>query len=306
MSTRVTQDPSSVCFIHPSDSNTSQLVSVKFNGEGFSNWKRSMLFALSSKNKIGFVNGTVETPELTSSDYKLWERCNDLVISWLLFNLDENIARSVLFLKTTRSIWLDLENRFGYTSVTQVFSLEQNLSEMKQGQQSVSEFYTQIKTVWVSMDDASPLPICTCEKCTCLLSGRMKQVQQTHRMLQFLIKLNDQFVMVRANILMMVPLPDLTQVFRMVTQEESHKDYCQLISQFDNLAFIADKRRFPDSTSSQRFQPQSSGSSTNFQKQSFNAFRKTNQKIGNSYFCTHCKMTGNSNDRCFKLHGYPC
>lgn len=90
-----------------------------------------MLFTLSPKNKIGFVNGMIETPELTSPNYKLWVRCNDLVIFWLLFNLDDNIARSVLFPKTARSIWLDLENHFGYTYITQVYSSEQKLSKMK-------------------------------------------------------------------------------------------------------------------------------------------------------------------------------
>ncbi|KAL8093307.1 hypothetical protein AgCh_035258 [Apium graveolens] len=298
MSTRVSQDPSSVYFVHPLDSSTSQLVLVKFNGEGFSNWKRSMLLTLSAKNKIGFVNGTIEPPEITSTDYKLWERCNDLVISWILFNLDDSIARSVLFLKTARSIWLDLESRFGYTSVTQVFSLEQKLSEMKQGQLSVSEFYTQIKTVWDLMDDADPLPNCTCDKCTCLLSRRMKQMQQNHRVLQFLMKLNDQFSMIRANILMMVPLPDLTQVYRMVAQEETHKEFYQ--NQNETLAFVADKRRFNDTLS------QNLKSTGNSQRQGFNnSTKRFNQKPTNSYYCTHCKLAGHSNDRCFKLHGYP-
>lgn len=77
------QDPSSIYYIHPSDSSTNQLVSTKFNGEGFNNWKRSMMLILSAKNKLGFVNGTVTAPEPTSPDYKAWERCNDLVISWI-------------------------------------------------------------------------------------------------------------------------------------------------------------------------------------------------------------------------------
>lgn len=34
-----TQDTSSTYYIHPSDSGSSQLVSVKFSGTGFTNWK---------------------------------------------------------------------------------------------------------------------------------------------------------------------------------------------------------------------------------------------------------------------------
>ncbi|XP_074346408.1 uncharacterized protein LOC141685191 [Apium graveolens] len=180
------QDPSSIYYIHPSDSCTNQLVSVKFIGEGFNNWKRSMMLTLSAKNKLGFVNGTISIPEDVSSDeYKAWQRCNDLVISWILFNLDENIARSVLFLKTSRAIWRDLEERFGYASMPQISSLEQKLSELHQGQLTVSEFYTKLKTLWDSLDDAYPLPTCTCEKCS----------------------------FVRGNILMMTPMLNVTQAY---------------------------------------------------------------------------------------------
>lgn len=119
-----TTTTSSVFYIHPSDADTNQLVSVKFSGTGYANWKRSMMLSLSAKNKLGFVNGTIVVPESTAVEYPAWERCNDLVTSWILYNLDENIARSVLFLKTARLIWKDLEDRFGFVSMTQVYSLE--------------------------------------------------------------------------------------------------------------------------------------------------------------------------------------
>lgn len=28
-------------------------------------------------------------------------------------------------------------------------------------------------------------------------------------------------------------------------------------------------------------------------------------KKGANYFCTHCKISGHSVDKCFKIHGYP-
>ncbi|KAL8155102.1 uncharacterized protein LOC141660675 [Apium graveolens] len=118
-------DPSRIYYIHPSDASTTQLMSVKFNGDGFHYWKRSMLLTLSAKNKLGFVDGTIAIPSTTAIDYKYWERCNSLVISWLLYNLNESIANSVLFMQTAKEIWDDLEERFGYASMTQIYSLEQ-------------------------------------------------------------------------------------------------------------------------------------------------------------------------------------
>lgn len=112
------------------------------------------MLTLFAKRKLCFVNDTISIPDdVTSVEYKAWQRCNDLVISLLLFNLDENIARSVLFLKIARAVWRDLEERFGYASMPQISSLEQKLADLHQEQLSVSEFYTKLKTHWDSLDD---------------------------------------------------------------------------------------------------------------------------------------------------------
>lgn len=65
---------SSVYYIHPSDANTTQLVSVKFNDTWYSDWKRSIMHSLSAKNKLGFVDGSIVKPDATSNDHKAWER----------------------------------------------------------------------------------------------------------------------------------------------------------------------------------------------------------------------------------------
>lgn len=74
------QDPSNVYFIHPSYANSPQLVSTKFNGTGFTNWKRSMILSLSGKNKLSFVDGTLSKPvDTTTPEGKAWDGCDDLV-----------------------------------------------------------------------------------------------------------------------------------------------------------------------------------------------------------------------------------
>ena len=65
------QDPNSPYYIHPFDSNSAQLVSFKFNGEGYTSWKRAMLLTLSAKNKVGFVDGGHKSPvDELSAEYK--------------------------------------------------------------------------------------------------------------------------------------------------------------------------------------------------------------------------------------------
>ncbi|XP_021837057.2 uncharacterized protein [Spinacia oleracea] len=132
------QDPASIYYIHPSDANSVQLVSFKFNGEGFTGWKKSMLLALSAKNKLGFFDGSICKPDAGTVECRSWERCNNLVCSLILGNLSEIIAKSVMFLKSAREVWCNLEERFGLASMAQVYSLEQKLVELIQGEKFLS------------------------------------------------------------------------------------------------------------------------------------------------------------------------
>ncbi|XP_021739726.1 uncharacterized protein LOC110706126 [Chenopodium quinoa] len=272
------QDPASICYIHPSDANV-QLVSYKFSGEGFTSWKRSMLLTLLAKNKLGFFNGTISKPVAGTAECKAWERCNDLVCSLILFNLDDTIAKSVMFLKSAQEIWTDLEERFGYASMAQVYSLEQKLVDIKQGDNSISEFFTEIKSVWDAIEEAHPLPYGTCNNCTCNLTKKDFQRQKEKMVLQFMMKLTDQYATIRGNILMMQSLPKVTKAYRLFAQAERHKEISQTaVHKTESLACSNDSGM---------------------------QYRRQSSKPGENYYCTHCQIPGHSIDRFFKLKGFP-
>ena len=139
------QNPVSPYYIHPSDNLGMKLVSLKFDGKNYTDWKRSMLISLTAKNKTGFVNGTITKPEITDFVYQAWDRCNSMLTGWILGVLDQDIARSVLYFSTTREIWVNLEERYGQSSGTMLYSLQQEQYEMKQGQDTISAYYTKMK-----------------------------------------------------------------------------------------------------------------------------------------------------------------
>nr|KYP41589.1 hypothetical protein KK1_037035 [Cajanus cajan] len=51
-----------------------------------------MMMALKTKNKLCFVDGTLPQPKQGDQNYKVRDRCNTLVISWLYHLLDPEIA----------------------------------------------------------------------------------------------------------------------------------------------------------------------------------------------------------------------
>nr|XP_009784460.1 PREDICTED: uncharacterized protein LOC104232873 [Nicotiana sylvestris] len=79
-------------YLHPSDSPGMVLVNSVFDGKGYGGWRRAIIIALSAKNKLGFIDGTYYEPDASSTDFKQWNRCNDMVISWILNSLSKDIA----------------------------------------------------------------------------------------------------------------------------------------------------------------------------------------------------------------------
>ncbi|CAI9778608.1 unnamed protein product [Fraxinus pennsylvanica] len=71
-----------------------------------------MLVSLSAKNKMGFIKGTIPIPSKNDSKHQAWQRCNDMVLSWILNSLSPELASSVLYLETPSEIWTDLQERF--------------------------------------------------------------------------------------------------------------------------------------------------------------------------------------------------
>ncbi|KAL5852229.1 hypothetical protein ACOSQ3_007347 [Xanthoceras sorbifolium] len=107
------KDASSPFFLHHSDNSGLVLVSQTLTGDNYASWSRAMLIALSDKNKLGFVNGTLNKPEGTDpSLLNSWIRNNNVVISWILSSVSKEIPDSVIFADLASEIWNDLRDRF--------------------------------------------------------------------------------------------------------------------------------------------------------------------------------------------------
>ena len=90
-------DPSHELFLHPSDNPNNILVSELMNGENYGHWKNAMEVALIAKNKLGFALGTCSKPAVGSPLTGHWDRCDKMVISWIINAVIKDIGQSLLF-----------------------------------------------------------------------------------------------------------------------------------------------------------------------------------------------------------------
>ncbi|XP_021767897.1 uncharacterized protein LOC110732285 [Chenopodium quinoa] len=161
----LTQDPSIVYYIHPSDNNNYKFINEVFYGENYSSWKRSMIIELSTKNKMSFIDGTLPKPHPTDATYKAWVRCNDLVVGWILGVLGPVTKKSVFFYKTARDMWQDLEERYGHVSSAQLCNLTAKFLKIQQHQRllrflmKLKDGYQQIRSNILMMHPLSQMTV---------------------------------------------------------------------------------------------------------------------------------------------------
>ena len=159
-------DPMSPYFLHHSDNPGLTLVSQPLTSDDYASWSRAMTIALSVKNKLGFIDGSISKP--TGNDLPLlhsWIRNNNIVISWILNSVSKDISASTIFAESTTEIWNDLKDRFQQSNGPRIFQLRRDLLNLSQAQNSVSVYFTQLKPLWEELSHFRPA--CTCGKCTC-------------------------------------------------------------------------------------------------------------------------------------------
>lgn len=107
---------SSELYMHHSDSSNVVLASQKLNGENFNQRQRSTEITLIARNKIGFVKGTCKKDETDENLKQKWDRCDNLVMSWLLHSNEPETASSVLYCTSSAIIWKELGEGFAQSS----------------------------------------------------------------------------------------------------------------------------------------------------------------------------------------------
>ena len=97
---------------------------------------------------MSFITGGYPKPSSDSPYLPLWERCNSMVISWLLHSVNKDIASSIIYTPTAEQIWQDLSQGFSFGQGTKIYQLQKEMYNLSQGNLSVSAYFTKCKQFW--------------------------------------------------------------------------------------------------------------------------------------------------------------
>lgn len=168
-----------------------------------------------------FIDGTLPIPKKEDPNYKAWHRCNIMVVNWITRSLSPQLAQSTIYLDNAKKLWDELKERFTKGDYFRISDLIQEIHSIKQGDKSVTEFFTEFKILWDELEMLSPTPECTCVvKCSCDLVKSIQKKQEIEQVVCFLKGLGEVYSTVKSNILMMEPLPSINKAYGLVLQQE--------------------------------------------------------------------------------------
>ncbi|XP_027767973.1 uncharacterized protein LOC114074310 [Solanum pennellii] len=212
------------------------------------------------------------------SEKKQWDRCNAMVLSWLMNNVSKELMSGILFRSNASLVWSDMKERFD-----------------------------KLKDLWDEFDSIVPPPSCNCERSKEYVDSMLRQ-----KLLQFLMGLNDNYSHARSQILMMSTPPTVNQCYAMIIQDESQRelsgDHYNLGGQMDPTAL------FTSRSGGNNFSGQNNRSGNvkfNKQRSGYLYCDHCDMKGHNRAdcnklkYCVHCHKHGHLKESCYQLIGYP-
>ncbi|KAL1293734.1 hypothetical protein AAHE18_19G093000 [Arachis hypogaea] len=234
--------------------------------------------ALNAKRKLGFISSTIPRPDPVADpdQFENWQCVNDIVSTWILNLVSKEIATSLVYVDSAKELCHDLKERFEHGNGPRIFELKRELTNLKQGAMTVSQYFTRIKMLWEELSSYRPMP------CNCGDSHSMHDFLQSKYVHYFLMGLDESFAQICAQIMLMEPLPAINKVLSLVVQEERHMSI-DVSSSSNQVAFLA----------------------KNNQPQQLLHGRGRGQQKKDRPMCSHCGFLGHTVEKYYKIHGFP-
>ena len=211
-------------FLHHGESLSTVLVTQPLtSSENYSAQAQAVRKALLTKNKLGFIDGTLTLSSPLVSTLlavQAWIRCDNMVGTQLTNSISPKLQASIIYEDIALEIQNDLRDRLAQKNGPRIYNLKKEIVEFHQGEVSITNFFTQLKVLWDQLHNYIPFPSCTCGKCTCNVNKRLNDLQARESVMKFLMGLNESFSQVRTYILLMESLPSINKVYSLMIQEE--------------------------------------------------------------------------------------
>ncbi|KAL0377050.1 UNVERIFIED_CONTAM: hypothetical protein Scaly_0822600 [Sesamum calycinum] len=97
--------------LHGSDHPGMVFLSTPLTSTNYLTWSCSIKCALKAQMRLGFIDWSCVKPNMNDEKYEQWMKLYSMVTTWILNSFSKDIVQAYTYAKTSRSLWLDLEQR---------------------------------------------------------------------------------------------------------------------------------------------------------------------------------------------------
>jgi len=292
----------SFLYLHPNENSAVALVSPVLDINNYHSWSRSMITALIAKNKLEFVDGSAPEPAKGEDTYQTWRRCNNMVVSWIVHSVSPSIRQSILWMSKAEDIWKDLKSRYFQGNLIRVSDLQMEAFSIKQGDLTVTDYFTKLRVIWDEIENFRPDPGCSCKaECPCEAISVILQRKVEDLVMQFLRGLNKQYNNVKSHVLYMDPMPSINKVFSYVAQQERQIMGSNMLNESEVKINTANNQLSCTFCGKNGHLEANCYRKNGFlQNNDAKGFKNSSKKV-----CVHCGRTGHTIDVCYRKHEFP-
>lgn len=160
-----------------------------------------MVTALKTKNKVGFVDGSLLMPGCDDPLFSTWERCNTLVLTWIHSSLSTQIGKNILWFDNAHVVWIDLAKHFAQEHFFQIGELQEHIACFKQRTLSIMDYFSKLRILWDELAVLRPIPSTQLD-CSCGGLNLMRTYQNSDCVIKFLLGLSETYTRVRSQIML--------------------------------------------------------------------------------------------------------
>lgn len=115
------------------------IIGHKLNGHNYLQWSQSMMMFICGKSKDDHLTRAVTIPKKEDPAFKVWKSEYNMVMSWLINSMTNEIGENFLFYGITKEIWdATKETNSSFERTLELFSAESILHELRLGDSCVT------------------------------------------------------------------------------------------------------------------------------------------------------------------------
>ncbi|CAL9248911.1 unnamed protein product [Arabidopsis halleri] len=139
----------------------SNCITIKLTEQNYIIWKSQFESFLRTQALLGHVNGSIRRPmefipvvnneglteQIVNPDFQVWAKADQVVMSWLLGSMSEDVLRLVVDTISAQEVWLTLANHFNRVSSSRLFELQRRLENTSKLDKSMIEYLRGLKNI---------------------------------------------------------------------------------------------------------------------------------------------------------------